>query len=359
MLKKIIILMMVVFFFSCSAEKNKNKRNETNKAEHEQQEIGEHKSIHQQEWEEHQTESRNYSLEKTDLEVIKTENITLDFSKKFILPHYTTDAKKLVFTTENYNGIWIYDFEKNIIRQLNALPGSGYKFELSSDGSKVYFRNKTFKKNNPKAEYAIIEQTIYSKKMNMLYISKNVLTPPVQIDNEIIFLENDKPKAYNIKTKKIEKEITSTFIYVVNNKLIKFTKDKKEIISLNGMKPISSKYTRDKKNIICLTAAKGLLLLDNNGTVLNIYPKAFSLSKLSNSNLVVFTEEEDNGKQIVKSDIYIGFTNSDKKIKLKNLEDKKIFNPVWSGKENKIAYNTEDGEIKIITLNIHTKEEKK
>jgi hypothetical protein len=358
MLKKITISLILFLLVSCTTEKSKtaNQKEEVNKTE--KQEFGEHKSIHQQEWEEHKDKSSDKHIGSTslDVKIVSTETITDNVNKKFMLPRFTSDGKTIIFTTDNYNEIWTYDIEKKIINQFNSLPGSGYKFEISADGKKLYFRNKTFTKNNPKAQYTIVEQLIENKKMNILYISKNVLTPPVQIGNEIVFLENDNPKSYNLKTKKISENFTSTFISVVNNKLLKFTGNKVEEISLNGMKPISAKYTSDKKNIICLTATKGVLLLDENGTPVNNYPKAFSLSKLNNSNLVVFTEEEDDGKQIIKSEIYLGFTNSDKKIKLTNLEDEKVFNPAWSSTENKITYNTEDGKIKIITLKINLKE---
>ncbi len=362
MLKKLLFIFLSFLLSFCSNEKDRvSKTKSKNNIDKTEQENIEHESIHQQEWKEHHNNKLTAKLytSAVDIKIEKTKTVTENIRGNFIVPKFNKSGKVLLFTTESFKGIWFYDLQKEIINQLNKLPGSGYKFELSEKEDLIYFRNKTFSKNKPRAKYTIVEQNIKTKEMNIIYLSKNVLTPPVQIGNEIIFLENDKPKAYNIKTKKIEEKITSTFIYVVNNKLIRFTKDNKETISLNGMKPVSSKYTADKKNIVCLTATKGLLLLDNNGTVLNIYPKAFSLSKLNNSNLVVFTEEEDNGKQIVKSDIYIGFTNSDKKIKIGNLEDSKIFNPVWSGKGNKIAYNTEDGKIKIITLNINTKEEKK
>jgi len=358
MLKKITIGLILLILVSCSAEKSKMENQKEDIKKTEKQKPGEHKSIHRQEWEEHKGKDLNKHLGSTklDIKIEKTETITANVNKHFISPSFSIIGDNLIFTTEGYNGIWSYNLTKETIRQLNSLPGSGYKFEISNDGKKIYFRNKTFTKNNPKAQYTIVEQSIENKKMNILYISKNVLTPPVQLGNEILFLENDKPKSYNLKNKKVSGNVTSSFITVVNNKLLKFTGNKSEEISLNGMKPVSAKYTFDKENIICLTATKGVLLLDKNGIPINNFPKAFSLSKLNNSNLVVFTEEEDNGKQIIKSELYVGFTNSDKKIKLSNLEDKKVFNPVWSPKGNKIACNTEDGKIKIITLKINLKE---
>ncbi len=359
MLKKIVIASILFTVISCTTKKKDNTNGNEKQIvkKNERIEQGEHKSIHQQEWEEH-NKNNDITSSLINIEVKETKSITENLNKHFILPYFSSTGERLFFTTENYKGIWYYDFTKETILKINSLPGSGYKFELSADSKKVYFRNKAFIKNKPKAKYSIIEQNIENKKVNIIYMSKNVLTPPVRLGDEILFLENDKPKAYNLINKKLTDNFSSVFIYATNNKLFKYMGNKAEEIPLNGMKAISAKYTADKENIICLTAANGILLLDKNGIVINNYPKAFSLFKLAKSNLVVFTEETDNGNQIIKSELFIGFTDSDKKYKLTNLEDKKIFNPVWSNVnvENKIAYNTEDGKIKIITLNIKLKE---
>ena len=357
MLKKIVIASMLLTVISCTTKKNDNaKSNEKQIAKkNERIEQGEHKSIHQQEWEEH-NKNNDVTSSLESVEVKETKTITANLNKHFVSPNFSSTGERLFFITENYKGIWFYDFSKETIQQINSLPGSGYKFEISIDGKKVYFRNKAFTKNNPKAEYSIFEQNIENKKMNILYMSKNVLTPPVRLGNEILFLENDKPKAYNLTNKIITDNFSSVFIYATNNKLFKYKGKKAVEIPLNGMKAISAKYTADKENIICLTATNGILLLDKNGIVINNYPKAFSFFKLAKSNLVVFTKETDSGNQIIKSELFLGFTDSNKKYKLSNLEDQEIFNPVWSPVEDKIAYNTEDGKIKIIILNIKPKE---
>jgi len=357
MIKKFLLIVSLLLFTFCSKQKDKEKKpNTKNNIRNSVQLNNEHKSIHQQEWEEHNKKTYVSVKEQADIQLKQEKVLTGNLTKHFIAPFYNPNGTSIFFTTEGYNGIWLYDLQKEEIQQLNSLPGSGFKFEISETGNSVFFRNKTFKKNSTKAQYTIVQQTVNEKEINILYMSKNVLTPPVQLGNEIIFLENNKPKAYNLKTKKIENDFKSTFIYVINNKLVKFKNGKKENISLNGIKPVKTEYTSDKKNIICLTATKGILLLDKNGLPVNHYPKAFSLSKLNNSNLVVFTEEKYKGNRIIQSDVYLGFTDSDKKIKLSAIKDKKVFNPVWSPNGNNIAYNNEDGIIKIITLKIKPQE---
>ena len=165
MLKKITIGLVLLFLAACNTEKDKINDNKVDKIEKGtiKENIAEHKSIHQQEWEEHNKNSTSeINLKVTDIKVI-----TANQNKHFIAPHFSWDGNRLLFTTENYNGIWVYNLKKDVISQLNSLPGSGYKFEVSADGDKVFFRNKTFTENN-RAQYSIVEQSIDAKKMNVI-----------------------------------------------------------------------------------------------------------------------------------------------------------------------------------------------
>jgi len=54
--------------------------------------------------------------------------------------------------------------------------------------------------------------------------------------------------------------------------------------------------------------------------LINKYEEAANLHKLLNSNLIVFTHENDDGHKILKSELGIAFLNDDKKIMLKNSE---------------------------------------
>ncbi|MCP5061208.1 MAG: hypothetical protein GY936_01930 [Ignavibacteriae bacterium] len=355
---KVIFFLSITFLWSCSENKNETdkKNGSTNSTEN-----GEHISIHQQEQEENKNKNINKFGESSILvEAISVDIITEDLSERFAAPKFTSDGTKIIFTTENYIGVWVYDIPKKTIQQINSMPGSGYKFFVSKDGEKIYFRNKTQKGQRRGSKYSIIEQNITTKKMNVLYTTNIMITTPIILDSYLHFLEDGKLKGLLLEPESnVDVKIVQPVCFVVDNKLMKYELNSKpKEISLNKMKAISINYTNDYKNIICLTASNGLLLLDLNGNVLNIFDKARNLTKLSNSSLIAFVEEEDDGIKITKSKMYIGFVSSNKRRNITNMNDENIFTPSWSPIENNIVFSTDEGKIKIVELNIKREETK-
>ncbi len=353
-----LLFMLLLFVISCSNNKTKNQNEKSGKENLE--EMEEHPSIHQEEWEENKDRQNSFGDAAMLVEVASVESITDDLSQKFTNPKFTLDGTKIIFTTENFIGLWVYDISKKTIQQINTLPGSGYNFSISSDGAKVYFRNKTSKAKKHSGKYSIIEQDIATKKMNILITSEKRLSTPIILNMTLLFLEDGKLKEIPLKSKTSlgGKGIPPVY-FVVDNKLMKFEigSEPKEI-SLNKMKIISMKYTSDNKNLVCLTASNGLILLDLSGNVINNFDNAITLTKLYNSSLVAFVEEEDDGTKITKSQMYMGFITSNKKRKIANMKAENIFSPSWSPKENRIVYSTDQGKIKIVKLNIKREEER-
>lgn len=356
---KVILFLSIVFLWSCSDSKTEiDKKNGIEKTT----DNGEHISIHQQEQEENKNNKNinNFGESTILVEAISVEEITDDLSERFAAPEFTSDGTKIIFTTENYIGIWGYDIPKKTIQQINSIPGSGYKFSVSKDGEKIYFRNKTQKGQRHGSKYSIIEQDITTKKMNVLYTSTKMLTTPIVFNGSLHFLEDGKLKSLSLKSESnVDAKIVQPVYFVVDNKLMKYELNSKpKEIPLNKLKAISIEYTNDYINTICLTANNGLLLLDLNGNVLNNFDKARNLTKLSKSSLVAFVEEEDDGTKITKSKMYIGFVSSNKKRNITNMNDENIFSPSWSPIENKIVYSTDEGKLKIVELNIKKEENK-
>jgi len=355
-MKRIFILLLIISLFGACSGNKKNKKVSSTEVNSIEQEYS---SIHQQEYDKHKN-GNMFDDTSMLVEAVDIQNITEDLSERFIAPVFSSDGNKIIFTTENYIGIWVYDIKQNTIQQLNSLPGSGYNFSLSKDGSKVYFRNKTQKAKRHGGKYSIFEQDILTKKINVILTTEKIITTPIVLNNSLLFLEDNELKEIPINTKNSlgGKAIPSVY-FVIDNKLMKYKiGEDAEKISLNNMKIVSVKYTRDNKNLVCLTTNNGLLLLDLNGYVVNNYKEAHFLTKLFNSSLVVIVEEDDDGSKITKSQMYMGFISSNKKRKIFNLKDEKVFTPSWSLTENKIVYSTDKGNIKIVKLNIKRKEAK-
>lgn len=340
-MKTLITICILLIFIGCGkSEKIDNKT------------FADSSSIHQVESKlnsaaEGVTYAENLSIKLTD-EII----ITADLDGNYSNPKFSPNGKSLFFTNDSYSQIWMYDISRKEIQQISSLPGSGYKFSLSNDGSKIYFRNKAARSKNKKRINSIIEQELGTKNHSILYKTENSVSPPIIIAEQMFFMENDSAKCFDINSKDFVPNSDYPYLYVSENKLYKFKYGKVFNLYEKRSDYVNLEYSVDGKYVKCLTKTNGVEILDIEGNSINTFKDAVALSILNNSNLVLFNSEVDDGVTIKESELYLGFLNSQKIVKLENKNDEKRFEPSWSTTENKIAYTTDKGVIKIVSFNI-------
>lgn len=349
-MKKIFCLLgfLTVLFIGCKQENNEIETKELSKDK-----GTKIKSIHQEEWEKYRNKlDSNFDSLLFNLEIVDVKIIVDSSIGKFWQPKFTSDGNKIIFTTENYNGLWIYDIQNNILEQLNNIPQSGYNYIYSESDNSIYFLNKISRGKKRGQAYSIIKSNIDSKSMDVIFTSEERLSMPQFVNNQILFLEGNNLKNYDISAKKIIDEIKGTYIIVQNDMLIKYESTNDSVKIILKYPKIVSILEYDMQYIFCLTASEGIIICDYDGVIFNKFRNARTISRLDNSNIVIFAVEQDDGKEITSSEFYIGFINSNE-IKELNFDKKNLkFNPDWSPKENKIVYNDNKGNIKILELKI-------
>ncbi|MCB0730292.1 MAG: hypothetical protein KDC88_04595 [Ignavibacteriae bacterium] len=338
-------LILLSFVLSCS--QNKKDLNNSQKLD---KQI-EHKSIHQKEYEKYSEKSENYIIE-----ILESKAITDSSVGKFQNPKFSNDGRSLFFSTNDFNQIWIYNFYDNSYEKIIDLPQCGNGFQISDNGKEIYFRNRAMQGKKRGGIYSIVNYSLENKKLNVIYKTENRISIPILIKENLYFLENDEPKNLNLQNGKINQNFEIPFYFVENNILIKQTSRKDTISYSNkNFKFVNIRYTTDKKNIICLTANNGILIFDINAKPINVYPNANFLNKLLNSNLVIYSEEKDDGVQIIESKFKVGFINSNIILNIETNPADKCYKPDWSPIDNTIVYSNQSGIIKTIKFNIKTK----
>ncbi|MCB9250348.1 MAG: hypothetical protein H6613_18250 [Ignavibacteriales bacterium] len=333
-MKKLFLLITMITLISCS----QNKNNE------EQIKHDGDKSIQQQ-------ESEKHNFDSADLKFEVLENKTLVDGKlgHFQLPQFSADGKRLFFTNINYGEIWMWDFTNETLEKIVSLPQCGINFQISENGNTLYFRNKVTK---GKKSFSIMSYTIDTKSVDVIYTSERRISTPILLNSSIYILEDDKPININLADNLTSEKFPQPFLFASNDKLIKVS-NKIDTLSIpNNEKAISVKYSKDGENIFVLTSSIGVLVYDKMANPINNLTSSGFVRKLYKSNLLLFTEEEDQNDKIINSKLFIGFLNSDKKFEILQNEKSPKFYPDWSPTENKIVYVTEDGSIKLVSFNI-------
>ena len=334
-------------FIGCSS-KNQDKKVTTD------QNFGEHKSTHESDWEEHSDQEANNFTNGNYKVVIDGSNaVTEKSSGSFHRPKFTNDGKYLIFTDQNYGQIWVYNVFDKTQKKVIEMPQCGFRFQLADNNDDIYFRNKAAKGKSKEQVYSIFKYSISKDKTELIYNTEARISQPILIHKSLYFLENKQPKAFNLMKNSFVTKFDFPYFFVQNDLLIRAAETQDTIIYPNkDYRFISCEYSKDREVVFVLTANDAMLILNLNGEIIKQYKTALTISKLYKSNLVVFTEEKDDGMKILSSNLKFGFLNSANKINIPTDFNNQIFNPDWSPINNKLAYSSNKGIINILSFNI-------
>ena len=346
-IKKYLFFFAIITLLGCS-ERGKDEKVISD------QNFGEQKSTHESEWEEHSNQDNN-DVESANYEIVikESKTITEKSASSFINPKFTNNGKYLVFTNENYGQIWVYEVFKKTLRKVVELPQCGFRYQIAGNNEEIFYRNKAAKGNEKEQIYSIFKYSISKDNTELVYDTESRISQPLLVGNSLYFLENKQPKALNLENKSLDTKFDFPYFYVQNDLLIRAAATQDTLkYAKKDYRFISCEYSKDREVVFVLTANNGTLILNLNGEIINQYKNAVVINKLYKSNLIVFTEEKDDGMKILSSNLKFGFLNSANKISLPTDFSSKIFNPDWSPIDNKLTYSSDNGMINILSFNI-------
>lgn len=351
-MKYFIIILSILLLLSCSGKQDNNNSQGQSSTE---EGLKEHKSIHQEEWEKYGKKENVMSAEGSYLvHIEETVSVNNSSEVRLINPKFTSDGKSLILSSENYNELWHYNLIDKSLKKIVELPGCGNEFKLISNPEKIIFRTKERPADKKwGGVYSIMLYSLSERKAKVLHKSEKRLSVPSIISGNIYFLEDEQPKCLNPVSKEFLTVFPDQFIFVQNDLLIRTLPERDTLkFSDADLRFVNAEYSNDGNFVFVLTKNNGTLILNRTNQQFSQNKNASNISKLTGSNLIAFTSEIDDGKRTTKSELFLGFIDNDKIIKFPNDKGELRFNPDWSPLENKIAYNTPEGEVKILSFNL-------
>ncbi|PID58994.1 MAG: hypothetical protein CR986_07260 [Ignavibacteriae bacterium] len=347
-MKKIFISLIILLIVSCSNNKDTSEK----KSVSEKQQIEVQQSAHKKDYEKNKKVELNGDYK---IVVEKISPITKKEDGSFNNPVFSNNGNFVFFTNSSFSQIWVYDCKKKSYEKIIESQQAGANFQVSEDGNEIYFRTKDFR-NTAGKTFSIMKYSLVKKELKTIYSSNDRISYPKLLDKKLYFQENNNPKSFNIKANKTDENFDPPFYFVQNNNLIKYN-GSSESVRLNNkkLKFVNVNYTKDGQFIKALTKNNGVMLMNLKTEPINLYRNAITLSKLFNSNLVVFASEKNDGMKLTNSELFVGFLGSNRVIPITNSNSEQRFNPDWSPTENKIVYNNNEGVIKIISFKIENK----
>ncbi len=255
----------------------------------------------------------NYSVEKIEKLDIKGFNLKLN-----------PKGDKLVYTTSNYKGLWLYTIgEKNAV-EISSENGVGYEPLITDDY--IFYKSKESQSKLQRIE-------ILSKNKISINLSSKEQTP------EAFYACQGASKILEAKA--------SSDLY----KIILVYRDGRqiEIAPLGKRNYLNVSLSPDETKLLFRVSGLGSFITKLDGTILEEYKNA-EFPKWVTNNEILFAEVSDDGHQYLASNLYIYTIKEKKKINLTSSTEAIAIYPNVNGMGNKVVFNTPKGQVYIISL---------
>jgi WD40 repeat protein len=272
---------------------------------------------------------------------------------KFYNPKFTATGTKAVFTSENYTGLWYYDFKTKVVNQLNPSIGAGINFDVSKTGDKVYFRLQSTSAKGNIRNYSIAEQELNSKAINILYTSQNYLSGPKSLsDGNVAFVMNNEIKVLDTATKDfIEDYDSKNIIAFADGNSIKFkfgeAGDKATPFEEGDINWIEVSPYNDKIFFTSSEKGTGAYILESKEIKWLGDYKYLKCSQTSNLEVHTFYENYN-------YDLFVTVEGDLNRYNITDSSNENEMFPYLSNDGTLVIYNTAEGIIKLAKLKIIT-----
>lgn len=263
-------------------------------------------------------------------------------------PVLNPEGNKLLYTSDSYHGLTLYDFQKQTTTTVSAEPGAGYEPIFGNDETRVFYRTTSFR--NGRRFDGMEGYDIAKKQKTVMLSPQRDLRQPRNFHNGFIVSSDKKllKSTFGRTTKALSVYVTSQDL-----KIYLYRNDKFQV--LNPLDQPDTRYlwvslSPDSKKILFTAAGKGAYVCDLDGKIIA------TLGYLNapvwyDDNYVVGMQDKDDGHKVISSQVTMVSLSGKVKSQL-SLPDEIAMYPTASGKAARIAYNTLDGKIKIVDIGI-------
>ncbi|MFA5803281.1 MAG: hypothetical protein WC879_01435 [Melioribacteraceae bacterium] len=267
----------------------------------------------------------------------------------FYYPTLNPDGTGVLFSSENYKGLWYKNFSTGKTVKITEALGAGYEpgFGISNE---ILYRDDKFVRG--KKFSSLISYDMVSKKAA-------VLEGGIR-DLKICRNNNNAFNNY-IKETEVRSTLNQNMLQKTTaSELIVFIHDSKIVLSENNTKKVLeplgygnyiwASLSPDKSKLLFTFAGKGTYVSNLEGTILKKMGYANYPSWSPDGNWILFMKDIDDGVNIISSDVYIANLNTGKYFNLTSRSDDITLYPRWGITNADIYYNTDNGQIRKIKL---------
>ena len=234
------------------------------------------------------------------------------------------DGNKFLYTTSNYNGLWLYNIGDENAVEISSKNGAGYEPLITDEY--IFYKSK-------ESQNTLQRMGILSKNRISINLSAKDQTPKAFY-------------ACEGASKVLEAKASADLYSIV---LVYKDGSKNEIAPLGKKNYLNISLSPDESKILFRVSGLGSYVTHLDGTVVREF-KTAEFPVWLNENEILFAEVKDDGHQYVSSDLFVSSINGNEKFNLTSSVDAIAIYPNVNAKENKVVFNTPEGDTYLISL---------
>ena len=256
-------------------------------------------------------------------------------------PVLSADGSRLLFSSSNYTGLRMYDFNDNVVTKVSTEERAGFDASFSPDGSEIYFVTQTrdgVRNLRQAKKYNIASRQTIELTQQGRVVGRPVATAKgfaTTVDGTLVSTDN---KATRVRTEGAQ-------LFISKNGVEKAYAPIKNCVGY-----IWASLSPDGKKVMFFAAAHGIVITDLDGNILAM-PGNYEAPVWYGNNHIVAMNATNDGYNYHSSQIVLLTVDGSQKQELTKPESMTM-NPTASIEAGKIVYATIDGRLYQMNINL-------
>lgn len=250
-------------------------------------------------------------------------------------PVFSPNGKQLLFSSDNYTGLYLYDIESQSVKNVSKEPGAGLSPVFSKDGNTVYYKRIS---SSNKRRYSV-------------WVSCDLTT---QQTKEIGEPARDQETVNRMLLEALPAEQASDlYVCIENLKIVLYQDGQRMEMEPAGAESgyIWASLSPDKERILFTASSKGTFISDLSGKIIASFGNLHA-PVWYDDNYIVGTNSQDNGEVITSSQIVMASVDGKWTQALTSSDGIALY-PAASSMGKRIAYSTDKGELYLLEISIN------
>lgn len=276
---------------------------------------------------------------------IKVEKLPLDSLRSWNNPQFSPSGRSVFFTTNSFNGIWEFSLETGNFRNITNDERSGYGFSVSDDESQIAYRRTLTSRDALRKVHEIVVKRLDTG-LSTVVTSAPDVSPPVFSRDQLIY--STRQGTQNLAL--IQPTAETKILGIENTKIAVIAGGKKILLDpLGSGSYIWPSLSPDRTLIAAYDMDRGAFVCNLEGTVVSKLGRIDSPTWTVSGKWIVYMEDKDDGHQLISSDLFYISPEGTRRGRLTNTPDVFELNPQCSAVERNIVYQSQKGEIFVMT----------